>query len=69
MCSLGQVVKTSPSHGGIRGSTPLGSTKRKISVAFASEIFIFIHYALEFLALRFFQNAKCIKIISKQGFS
>ena len=29
ICSLGQVVKTSPSHGGIRGSTPLASTKEK----------------------------------------
>ena len=29
VCSLGQVVKTSPSHGGIRGSTPLGSTNWK----------------------------------------
>lgn len=26
ICSHGQVVKTSPSHGGIRGSSPLGST-------------------------------------------
>ena len=30
---LGQVVKTSPSHGGIRGSTPLGDTKRKRSTS------------------------------------
>lgn len=28
ICSHGQAVKTSPSHGGIRGSSPLGSTKK-----------------------------------------
>lgn len=31
VCLLGQVVKTSPSHGGVRGSTPLGDTKRNRS--------------------------------------
>ena len=29
MRPVGQVVKTSPSHGGIRGSTPLRDTKEK----------------------------------------
>ena len=28
-CPHGQAVKTSPSHGGIRGSIPLGSTIKK----------------------------------------
>ena len=31
MCSHGQVVKTLASHAGIRGSTPLGSTKKTTS--------------------------------------
>ena len=31
ICLLGQVVKTLPSHGRIRGSTPLGDTKSKRS--------------------------------------
>ena len=40
---LGQVVKTSPSHGGIRGSTPLGDTnsrdlRKKVSCYFLSRL-------------------------------
>ena len=32
--SHGQAVKTSPSHGGIRGSSPLGSTNQKVRMDF-----------------------------------